>query len=41
MQIFLQIFRLKGHNKEKAKDIAKSLGISPQLITNIIKEVNT
>ena len=39
VDIFYRYFGLKGHNKEKAKDIAKSLGISPQLITNIIKEV--
>jgi DNA-directed RNA polymerase specialized sigma subunit len=39
VDIFYRYFGLKGHNKEKAKDIARSLGISPQLITNIIKEV--
>lgn len=39
VDIFYRYFGLKGHNKEKAKDIARSIGISPQLITNIIKEV--
>ena len=39
VDVFYRYFGLKGHNKEKAKDIAKSLGISPQLVTNIIKEV--
>ena len=39
VDIFYRYFGLKGHNKEKAKDIARSLGISPQLITNVIKEV--
>jgi DNA-directed RNA polymerase specialized sigma subunit len=39
VDIFYRYFGLKGHNKEKAKDIARSMGISPQLITNVIKEV--
>jgi DNA-directed RNA polymerase specialized sigma subunit len=39
VDVFYRYFGLKGHNKEKAKDIAKSLGISPQLVTNIVKDV--
>lgn len=39
IDIFYRYFGLKGHNKEKGKDIAKSLGISPQLVVNVIKEV--
>lgn len=39
VNVFYRYFGLKGHNKEKAKDIAKSLGISPQLVTNIVKEI--
>ena len=39
VDVFYRYFGLKDYNKEKAKDIAKSLGISPQLVTNIIKEV--
>lgn len=39
VDVFYRYFGLKGHNKEKSKDIAKSLGISPQLVVNIIKEV--
>ena len=35
--IFYRYFGLKGHNKEKAKDIAKSMGISPSLVTGIVK----
>lgn len=38
VDVFYRYFGLKGYNKEKAKDIAKSLGISPQLITSIIKD---
>ena len=39
IDIFYRYFGLKGHNKEKGKDIAKSLGISPQLVVNVVKEV--
>jgi DNA-directed RNA polymerase specialized sigma subunit len=39
IDIFYRHFGLKGHNKEKGKDIAKSLGISPQLVVNVVKEV--
>lgn len=39
VDIFYRYFGLKGHNKEKGKDIAKSLGISPQLVVNIVKDV--
>lgn len=39
VDVFYRYFGLKGHAKEKSKDIAKSLGISPQLVVNIIKEV--
>ena len=39
VDVFYRFFGLKGYNKEKAKDIAKSLGISPQLVTNIVKDV--
>lgn len=39
VDVFYRYFGLKGHAKEKQKDIAKSLGISPQLVVNIIKEV--
>ena len=38
VDVFYRYFGLKCYNKEKAKDIAKSLGISPQLITSIIKD---
>lgn len=38
IDIFYRYFGLKGHAKEKAKDIAKSLGISPALVTGIVKE---
>lgn len=37
IDIFYRYFGLKGHNKEKAKDIAKSMGISPSLVTGIVK----
>jgi DNA-directed RNA polymerase specialized sigma subunit len=39
VDVFYRYFGLKGHNKEKGKDIAKSIGVSPQLITSIIKDM--
>lgn len=39
IDVFYRYFGLKGYPKEKGKDIAKSLGISPQLVVNIVKEV--
>ena len=38
IDVFYRYFGLKGHPKEKGKDIAKSLGISPQLVTGIVKD---
>ena len=38
IDIFYRYFGLKGYTKEKAKDIAKSLGISPSLVTGIVKD---
>jgi RNA polymerase sigma factor (sigma-70 family) len=38
IDIFYRYFGLKGYAKEKAKDIAKSLGISPSLVTSIVKD---
>ena len=37
IDIFYRYFGLKGHNKEKGKDIARSMGISPALVTGIVK----
>ena len=39
VDIFYRYLGLKGYAKEKGKDIAKSLGISPQLVVNVVKEV--
>lgn len=39
VDIFYRYFGLKGHSKEKGKDIARSIGVSPQLITSIIKDI--
>ena len=39
VDVFYRSFGLKGHNKEKGKDIAKSLGISPALVAGIVKEI--
>ena len=39
IDVFYRYFGLKGHNKEKGKDIAKSLGISPALVTGIVTEI--
>lgn len=39
IDIFYRYFGLKGYQKEKGKDIAKSLGISPQLVTGVIKDI--
>ena len=39
IDVFYRYFGLKGYQKEKGKDIAKSIGVSPQLITAIIKDV--
>lgn len=36
VDIFYRYFGLNGYQKEKGKDIAKSLGITPQLVTHII-----
>ena len=39
IDIFYRYFGLKGYQREKGKDIAKSLGISPSLIGGIIKDI--
>lgn len=39
IDIFYRHFGLKGYNKEKAKDIAKSLGISTSLVSGIINDL--
>ena len=39
VDIFYRYFGLKDYNKEKAKDIAKSMGISSQLVSNVVKDV--
>ena len=39
VDVFYRSFGLKGHNKEKGKDIAKSLGISPALVWGIVTEM--
>lgn len=39
IDIFYRYFGLKGHQKEKGKDIAKSLGISPQLIKGVVYDI--
>lgn len=39
IDVFYRYFGLKGYQKEKSKDIAKSLGISPQLIKGIIRDI--
>jgi hypothetical protein len=38
IDVFYRYFGLKGHNKEKANDIARSLGISPALVAGIVKD---
>lgn len=38
IDVFYRYFGLKGHNKEKGKDIARSLGISPALVAGIVKD---
>jgi DNA-directed RNA polymerase specialized sigma subunit len=38
IDVFYRYFGLNGHNKEKGKDIAKSLGISPALVAGIVKD---
>lgn len=39
IDVFYRYFGLKGHNKEKGKDIARSLGISPSLVGGIVKDI--
>lgn len=39
INIFYRYFGLKGHPKEKGKDIAKSLGISPSLIKGVVQDI--
>ena len=39
IDVFYRYFGLKGHNKEKGKDIAKSLGISPSLVKGIVQDI--
>lgn len=39
IDIFYRYFGLRGHNKEKGKDIARSLGISPSLVGGIVKDI--
>lgn len=39
IDIFYRYFGLKGYPKEKGKDIAKSLGISPSLIKGVIDDI--
>lgn len=39
LDIFYRFFGLNGYQREKGKDIAKSLGISPALVTGIVKEI--
>lgn len=39
IDVFYRYFGLKGYQKEKGKDIAKSLGISPAMITGIINGI--
>jgi DNA-directed RNA polymerase specialized sigma subunit len=41
LDIFYRFFGLNGYQREKSKDIAKSLGISQSLITSIIKDIIT
>ena len=37
VDIFYRYFGLKGYGREKGKDIAKSIGIAPSLVTGIVK----
>lgn len=39
IDVFYRYFGLKGYQKEKGKDIAKSLGISPSAITGIVNNI--
>lgn len=39
IDVFYRYFGLKGYQKEKGKDIAKSLGISPSMITGIVNSI--
>lgn len=39
VDIFYRYFGLKGYQKEKGKDIAKSLGIGPSMVTGIVKSI--
>lgn len=39
IDIFYRFMGLKGYNKEKGKDIAKSLGISQQLVTGVVAAI--
>lgn len=39
VDVFYRYFGLKGYQKEKGKDIAKSLGIGPSMVTGIVKTI--
>ena len=39
VDIFYRYFGLKGYQKEKGKDIAKSLGIGPSVVTAVVKGI--
>ena len=39
IDIFYRYFGLKGYQREKGKDIAKSLGIAPSMVTSVIKDI--
>lgn len=39
VDVFYRYFGLKGYQKEKGKDIAKSLGIGPSMVTAIVKAI--
>ena len=39
IDIFYRYFGLKGYQKEKGKDIAKSIGISPSMVTAVVNAI--
>lgn len=39
INVFYRYFGLNGHQREKGKDIAKSLGISPSLVKGIVTDI--
>lgn len=39
IDIFYRYFGIKGYNKEKGKDIAKSLGIAPSMVTAVVNMI--